>query len=73
MPSPEVVTLAPEYSWGKTLWKGLRPALIAGGMACLAKLVEGIDVQWLKDLGIPIVLGTFIVESARNWWKQHVA
>lgn len=70
-PMPESVKLAPEYDWKKTLWKGLRPALVAGGTAALAALVQSVDAQWLVALGVPAFLATFAWEALRNYLKQH--
>ena len=69
---PEV-KLAPAYDWKKTLWKGLRPALIAGGAAFVAALVQSIDTEWLISLGLPAFLATFAIEAGRNWLRQHRA
>ncbi len=67
----ESVRLAPSYRWRRTLWKGLRPALIAAGAAFLAAFFQSIDVQWLVALGLPAFVATFVVEALRNYMKQH--
>jgi hypothetical protein len=59
------------YSWKTTLWKGLRPALIAALAAAVAALVQSIDATFLISLGIPATLAVFIIEAARNYLKQH--
>ncbi len=71
MASNEPVKLAPPYDWRRTLWKGLRPALIAAGAAFVAALAQSVDAQWLIALGVPAFLATFLAEAVRNWWKQH--
>ena len=67
----DVVKLMPSYQWRRTLWKGLRPAAVAAGAAFVAAFVQSVDVEWLVALGVPAFLATFLVEAARNWWKQH--
>jgi hypothetical protein len=69
--SSESVKLAAPYDWKRTLWKGLRPAVIAAGAAGLAAFAQSINVEWLVALGVPSVLAVFVAEAVRNYWKQH--
>jgi hypothetical protein len=65
------VVLAPAYSWKKTLWKGLRPALIVAVTAFFLALDQSIDSKWLIELGVPPILAVFIIEAGRNWIKTR--
>lgn len=65
------VKLAPPYDWRVTLWKGLRPALIAAAVAAAGAFLTTIDVKTLVDIGVPQFLAVLLVEAGRNWWKQH--
>lgn len=65
------VKLAPPYDWRVTLWKGLRPALIAGGAAFVAAFAQSIDTDWLVSIGLPSFLAVAVTEAVRNYLKQH--
>lgn len=68
-----VPKLAPEYDWRVTLWKGLRPALIVAAMSAIGAFLGAIDAKTFVDLGIPQFVVLFVLEAARNWYKQHRA
>jgi hypothetical protein len=65
------IALAPAYSWKKTLWKGLRPALIVAVTAFFLALDQHVDSKWLVELGIPPALAVFVLEAVRNWVKTR--
>ena len=67
----ENVTLKPDFSWGRALWKGLRPALWVALVAAGGAFLGAIDPQVLVDLGVPQIAAVFLIETARNWFKQH--
>ncbi len=71
--SSQPVKVGPPYDWKVTLWKGLRPAIVAAGAAGLAAFVQSVNVQWFVDLGVPAFLAVFVVEALRNYYKQHSA
>ena len=67
-------SLAPAYSWAKTLWKGLRPVVTAVIFTAVGTLVEKLlDVDLLVKSGVPQFLAIGLVEAGRNFWKQHRA
>ncbi len=61
-----------EYNWLKSVWKGLRPAIIVAAASAVVAFVGAIDVPTLVSVGIPQILAVFIVESLRNYFKQHM-
>lgn len=67
---PEV-KLSDGYSFGKTLWKAFRPALIASVAAAGAALVQNVDVSTLTSVGVPSLLAVVVLEGLRNWYKNR--
>jgi len=62
----------PVYLWTRTLWKGLKPVLIAVlTTAALALLEQVLTIDFLTKYGVPQVAAIAIVAAYNNWRKQH--
>jgi len=78
-PAKVTVTINPDaplspsttYRWATTLWKGIRPALTVAGVAAVGVFLNQLDASVLVKMGLSQVLATFLIEAARNWWKQR--
>ena len=72
--SDEVIVLAQPYNPWKSLWKGLRPALIVAATAAGAALVQNIEPEQVQqmglELGAPSLLMMVAAEAFRNWKKN---
>lgn len=62
----------PPYSIWKTIWKGLRPALWAAGVAALLVLAGYFaDVAVLVEMGAPPLVAMMLAEAIRNMIKEY--
>jgi hypothetical protein len=58
-----------QFSWRKNLWKGIRPALVAGVVGFIIAVAP--DPGALEQFGVPAALSVFVWESGRNWLREH--
>lgn len=59
-----------QYSFTKTLWKAVRPALIVAGGAALTAFVQNVDASTLTGAGVPAIVALVLIEGLRNFAKH---
>lgn len=59
------------FSWKRMLWKGIRPALLAGALAFGAAVANDVKAEDLEKVGVPATIGVLLIESGRNYFKNR--